>query len=126
GNDTIYSHGATYGGNGNDLIILQSSYYGGQVLGEAGDDDIRASTSGHLIAGGSGADILTGNSASDQLYSADLVANSNTPADDMGLEHDQLSVGAGDDTLGIGYGDDADGGGANDTLRLSLGGLGGG
>ena len=123
GDDTIYSHGETYGGLGNDLIILQPANFPARVLGEEGDDEIQASTtSNYVIAGGAGADVLKGNTGNDLLYSADLLPNSNDPAEDSGLEHDVLTGGAGNDTLAAGYGDDVDGGSGTDTLRLSLAG----
>jgi Ca2+-binding RTX toxin-like protein len=122
GSDTIYSHGTTYGGAGNDLIILSFTYYGGVVYGEDGNDEIRAASSGTTMAGGSGADTLTGDAGNDSIYSADIL-NGFTPLDDMGLERDVLNGFGGDDTLAAGYGDDIDGGSGNDTLRYSLGGL---
>ncbi|HET9638884.1 MAG TPA: calcium-binding protein [Allosphingosinicella sp.] len=130
GNDTIYSHGVTYGGAGNDTIVLQQSYYIGPVYGEAGDDDISAAAYySYVISGGSGADVLRGNTGDDKLVSGDFKPDSPyqaatyTPAADMGLEQDRLTGAEGNDTLAIGYGDDADGGVGNDTLWLSLGGL---
>jgi Ca2+-binding RTX toxin-like protein len=126
GDDTLYTHGTTYGGAGDDLIILQPTYYAGWVYGEAGDDDIRAASTGGHLSGGGGADILTGSILNDALYSGDAVYAANygqMPADDMGLEFDQLFGLDGDDALAAGYGDDVDGGAGADTLRLSLGGL---
>jgi Ca2+-binding RTX toxin-like protein len=123
GDDIIYSHGTTYGGAGNDLIAIQWSYYSGQVYGEAGDDDIRAAAGDALsAAGGAGADLITGDSGDDVLYSGDLGEIGQGPADDMGAEHDVIVAKSGHDTLAAGYGDDVDGGADNDTLRLSLGG----
>jgi len=127
GNDTIYSHDETHGGSGDDLIELQSSYYGGRVYGDDGDDIIYAAQpaspgAGAVISGGAGADILNGNAVNDVLASGDLSAFANTPVDDMGVEHDQLFGNDGDDVIAIGYGDDADGGAGNDILYLSLGG----
>ena len=117
----------TYGGAGNDLIVMQWSYYGGPVNGDAGDDRISSADSGNTLAGGAGADTLSGGAVADLLVSGSFVANSAgyyvAPADDAGLEHDRLSGGSGDDALAIGYGDDADGGTGTDTLRLSLAGL---
>jgi Ca2+-binding RTX toxin-like protein len=123
GNDTIYAHGLTHGDAGDDVIVMQWTYYSGQVYGDDGDDKVTAAETGNRIAGGSGADTLIGGNGADSLYSADFAANGSAAADDMGLEHDRLSGGGGADDLAIGYGDDADGGGGTDTLRLSLGGL---
>ena len=127
GNDTIYSHGETHGGSGDDLIELQSSYYGGIVFGDEGNDIIYAAqpisySSGADIVGGAGADILNGNAGNDILTSADFAPFGITPADDMGVEHDQLFGNDGDDVIAIGYGDDANGGAGNDILYLSLAG----
>jgi Ca2+-binding RTX toxin-like protein len=119
GNDTIYSHGETHGGDGNDLIILQQSYYPGIVQGDAGDDEIRASATGHTIAGGSGADRIIGGSAADQIYS-DALNDIGVPVDDAGREHDILTGGGGDDRFYAGIGDDVDGGDGSDMLALSL------
>jgi Ca2+-binding RTX toxin-like protein len=136
GNDTIYSHGQTHGGAGNDLIVLQYSYYAGLVWGDDGDDEIRASFAGHTISGGNGADILTGSTGVDKLYSGNFIDGTPTSlpgvgrtatfADDMQLDRDVLSGGAANDILAAGYGDDIDGGADSDTLYLSLGGLGAG
>ncbi|MBW8814079.1 MAG: hypothetical protein JF588_11695 [Caulobacterales bacterium] len=123
GNDTIYAHGVTRGGAGNDTIAMQQTYYAGQVSGDDGDDKITAAASGNRIAGGAGADTITGDSADDFLFSGSFSADGVNPADDAGLEHDKLSGGGGNDVLAIGYGDDADGGAGTDTLRLSLAGL---
>ena len=122
GNDKIYSHGLTFGGAGNDLIVIQGSYYGGWVYGEAGDDDITASASGSSIAGGDGADKISGDAGVDNLFSANRDPNSTTIQDDMGREHDVLAGFGGNDMLYAGYGDDVDGGSGVDALRLSLGG----
>ena len=128
GNDTIYAHGAISGGAGNDKIFVQFSYYAGQVTGDAGDDEIQASSVAAIMAGGDGSDIVRGGTGNDTLGSAGL----NPPsfpssglfvlANDMALDRDQMFGGDGDDILAIGYGDDADGGAGADTLRLSLGG----
>ncbi|HEX8240036.1 MAG TPA: calcium-binding protein, partial [Allosphingosinicella sp.] len=128
GNDTIYAYGFTYGGAGNDLIVLQQGASSGVVYGEEGDDDISAAQFyGAMLAGGAGADVLRGNSGNDKLVSGGFRPNAYyVPADDMGLEVDTLTGGEGDDTLAIGYGDNADGGFGSDTLWLSLGGLGAG
>ena len=123
GNDTIYAFGPAHGGSGDDLIIGQDASFRWQLSGDDGNDEIRASNVGSVIAGGTGSDTLIGGAGSDELYSADLIANTGGPADDMGLEHDRLTGGGGDDELAIGYGDDADGGTGIDTLRLSLGGV---
>lgn len=117
GNDTIYAGGPVSGGAGDDVIILQFSYYGGFVSGDSGDDDIRASTAGNAIAGGDGADTLTGGTGSDTLYS---YLASATYGPDVTLEHDVLTGGAGNDALYAGYGDDVDGGAGTDSLYLSL------
>jgi Ca2+-binding RTX toxin-like protein len=128
GNDTIYTGGEAHGGAGDDHIILQSSYYTGIVSGDDGNDTIEGVAAGNpnnygnTISGGAGADVITGTSHSDLLVSGSLVAGKLIPSDDAGLEHDNLSAGAGDDILAIGYGDDADGGDGNDTLSLSLAG----
>jgi Ca2+-binding RTX toxin-like protein len=122
GNDTIYSHGLTFGGAGNDLIVIQGSYYGGWVYGEAGDDDITASASGSSVAGGDGADKISGDAGADTLFSGNRDPASATIQDDMGREHDVLAGFGGNDILYAGYGDDVDGGSGSDTLRLSLGG----
>jgi Ca2+-binding RTX toxin-like protein len=131
GDDAIYAHGLTHGGAGNDVLVMQWTYYNGRVFGDEGDDRITAADSSNQIAGGSGADTLTGGAGADLLYSADYSDfgggfGVGAPADDTGLEHDRLSGGDGDDTLAIGYGDDANGGAGIDTLRLSLAGLGNG
>jgi Ca2+-binding RTX toxin-like protein len=129
GNDTIYAGGETHGGNGDDTIAMQYSYYGGRVYGDAGNDQITAAASGNTIAGGSGADIINGNSSGDLLGSADFGTGAyGTPtfADDMGLEHDVIAGFGGNDLIAAGYGDDVDGGSGTDTLRLSLGGVGSG
>lgn len=135
GNDTIYAGGETHGGAGNDKIYMQYSYYGGLVTGDAGNDTIIGADSGSSIAGGTGADALTGGVVGDHLYSADFVWQDwsdqwnqtgqfiDEPVDDMGLEKDVIAGGGGDDQIAIGYGDSADGGLDSDTLRLSLGGL---
>ncbi|MBV9526954.1 calcium-binding protein, partial [Sphingomonas sp.] len=122
GNDTIYAHGTTNGGTGNDTIVMQYTYYGGLVDGDAGNDTITAADSGNTIAGGAGADHINGGSVDDRLGSADFLPNSSTFADDVGLEHDVVNGGGGDDYVSVGYGDDADGGSGDDTLHLSLGG----
>ena len=124
GNDTIYAHGETHGGDGNDQIVISFSYYGGRVYGEAGDDQIQAAESGSVIAGGTGADIINGHSANDQLGSADFGTYPTTFSDDIGLEQDVIAGFGGNDLVSIGYGDSADGGSGSDTLRLSIGGLG--
>ena len=114
GDDTIYSHGQTHGGAGNDLIILQQSYYGGYVYGDSGNDEIRAAITGNTIYGGTGTDTIIGDGGQDRLYSAD--------GDDIGSERDVLTGGDNEDLLSVGYNDDADGGLGTDTLRLSLAG----
>ncbi|HEV2747095.1 MAG TPA: hypothetical protein VGW34_07335 [Allosphingosinicella sp.] len=121
GNDTIYAGGEVHGDAGDDLIIMQWTYYEGSVSGDDGDDEIRAAGSGNSIAGGAGADILTGDSGADTLVASSFSAAS-SPMPDGGLERDRLSGGGGNDVLWIGYGDDADGGDGNDTVRLSLAG----
>ena len=78
---------------------------------------------GDQLGGGAGADTITGSGNADFLYSSDIPPRGGT-VDDMGLEHDRLAGGAGDDILNAGYGDDVDGGAGQDTLHLSLGGLG--
>jgi Ca2+-binding RTX toxin-like protein len=123
GNDTIYSTYATWGGAGNDTIILSfTPQSGGIALGEAGDDDITAASNAITITGGTGADILRGNSGDDVLVSENFATGTYAPGFDMGLERDVLTGAGGNDTLSIGYGDDADGGTGNDSLRLSFGG----
>jgi Ca2+-binding RTX toxin-like protein len=125
GNDMIDSNYIAYGGTGNDTITLEFGYYNNMADGGAGDDQITASIAGSRIAGGSGADIINGNSANDQLGSADFGTGdygAPTFVDDMGLEHDVIAGNGGDDSISIGYGDSADGGSGSDTLRLSLGG----
>ncbi|HYJ82864.1 MAG TPA: calcium-binding protein, partial [Allosphingosinicella sp.] len=124
GNDTIYHNYVTWGGAGNDTIVMSFSFYtGAAVFGEAGDDDITAAAGNQFpISGGSGADILRGNSGNDILVAGDFAPNSVTPDYDMGLERDRLTGADGNDSLSIGYGDDADGGTGSDSLRLSFGG----
>ncbi|HWT12883.1 MAG TPA: calcium-binding protein [Allosphingosinicella sp.] len=123
GNDIIYSHGQTYGGDGDDLIILQQSYYAGFVFGDDGNDEIRAAAwFGNFIIGGNGADVLLGEAAGDVLVSAHLDPETSSPANDMGRERDSLSGGGGDDQLAAGYGDNVNGGTGTDSLSLSLGG----
>ncbi|WP_165916545.1 calcium-binding protein [Caulobacter sp. BK020] len=124
GNDTIYSHGETHGGAGDDVILMQWTYYSGWVYGDAGDDQITAAGSGNAMSGGAGADILTGSALGDTLYSGDgNQTGAAIPIADMGLEKDQLFGLDGNDVLAAGYGDEVDGGNGTDTLRLSLGGL---
>ena len=120
GDDTIYSHGTTHGGPGNDLIIMQQTYYPGTVFGDDGDDVIWAAPQGNTIYGGDGADVIHGGTGADLLFSS----NQTTTSEDMGSEHDSIDGGGGDDTISVGYGDDADGGAGNDTLQLSLAGAG--
>jgi Ca2+-binding RTX toxin-like protein len=129
GNDTIYAGGEAHGGAGNDLIVMQDTYYSGRVYGDGGNDVINAVVDGgyysvgNTIAGGSGADTLNGGAAADRLASGDFAADYGTTlADDLGRDHDVLNGGGGDDTLAAGYGDDVDGGTGTDTLSLSLGG----
>jgi Ca2+-binding RTX toxin-like protein len=70
------------------------------------------------LAGGSGADVVTGNGGNDVLYSG---GNPLDPAyGDLGFEHDVLSGGDGTDRLNIGYGDDADGGAGTDWLDANF------
>ncbi|HVY84208.1 MAG TPA: calcium-binding protein, partial [Caulobacterales bacterium] len=76
GNDTIYSHGETHGGEGDDVIMLISSYYYSNVYGDAGDDQIHAvesryGTGGSTIYGGVGNDVLYSSSGSDSLDGGD-------------------------------------------------------
>ena len=123
GNDTIHAHSETYGGNGNDTIVMSYTYYAGPVSGCAGDDQIDAAAQGNMISGGSGADTINGNSGSDMLGSGDFATYPDTFADDSGLEQDVLAGFGGDDLLAIGYGDSGDGGSGSDTLRLSFAGL---
>jgi Ca2+-binding RTX toxin-like protein len=123
GNDRIFAHGEIDGGDGDDFIDIQFSYYPGPVYGGAGDDEIRASVRSALIAGGAGADLIIGGNDGDQLGSADFAPHPAIFSDDLGLERDTLSGGGGDDLLVGGYGDNLDGGSGNDTLRLSLAGL---
>ncbi|WP_421931243.1 hypothetical protein [Phenylobacterium sp.] len=123
GDDLIYAAQA-YGGAGNDVIDMQRPNFAGWASGDEGDDRITGANVGNRIAGGIGADVLTGGDGEDFLFSANFSGVYNDPADDMGLEHDQISAGGGNDVLAIGFGDDADGGGGTDTLRLSFGGLG--
>src|SRR5262249_35843572 len=105
-------------------ITMQSTPYGGQAFGEAGDDSIVAADNNNRISGGAGADTINGSAASDYPVSGDaLSTNSMIPADDLGPQPRQISAGGGGRTLAAGYGDDVDGGGGTDTLSLSLGGL---
>ncbi|MET3664707.1 hypothetical protein [Caulobacter sp. 1776] len=124
GNDTIYASNEAYGGAGNDLIVMQGSTWGSSwAFGEAGDDELRASSYGDRLAGNEGADILKGGVGADTLYSNGLLSSvTGKPLDDFGGEHDVLSGGGGDDILAAGYGDDVDGGAGSDTLWLALGG----
>ena len=112
------------GGAGNDLIVMQGGTWGGAWgFGEAGNDELRASSQGDRLAGGDGADILVGNAGNDTLYSNGLASSATgLPLDDWGREHDVLTGAGGDDILAAGYGDDVDGGAGNDTLWLSLAG----
>jgi Ca2+-binding RTX toxin-like protein len=126
GNDLIYSHGETWGGTGNDTIILSFTYYTGLVRGEEGDDTITAAAQGNAISGGSGADVITGDAGNDQLGSADFSGSGPGFADDMGLEQDIIAASGGNDSISAGYGDSVDGGSGSDILRLSFGGLGSG
>lgn len=119
GNDTIYAHGRVSGGDGDDLIVLQQSYYTGIVQGDAGNDEIHASATGHIIGGGAGADRIIGDSGADRIYSGDINENG-VPVDDAGREHDILTGGGGDDRFYAGIGDDVDGGDGSDMLALSL------
>jgi Ca2+-binding RTX toxin-like protein len=123
GDDLIYAHGLVHGDAGNDHIVMQVTYYQGQVFADAGDDIIEASSVGNFMVGGAGADTINGAGGADTLISGDLTGpSSSTAADDMGLDHDVLSGGGGNDVFAAGLGDDVDGGAGNDTLSLSLGG----
>jgi len=124
GDDTLYPYALAHGGAGNDLILLQQTYYNAPVYGDEGDDKIVA-VQASRISGGSGADTITGSAENDFLYSADFAGDGSfpPPADDVGIERDVLTGGDGNDALAIGYGDNADGGAGADTLRLSLAGL---
>jgi len=128
GDDTIYSGGFVSGGAGNDHIVMQLSVYTSRISGDAGDDTIEAVAAGNpnnygnSIAGGDGADSITGGAHDDLLVSGNWVGNYYDYAADNGLEHDHIAGGDGNDTIAIGYGDDADGGNGSDTLNLSLGG----
>ncbi|MEO5772712.1 MAG: calcium-binding protein [Sphingomicrobium sp.] len=130
GDDTIFSYGWTYGGEGNDTITLLGSpdYYIGYVgtTGGAGDDHITGSEQADGLSGGSGADTITGGGGGDYLFSYDVTpgsgwSNESIPGD-AGTEHDVLSGGAGDDHFSAGYGDDIDGGDGTDVLRLNFSG----
>lgn len=126
GDDLIYAHGEVHGGNGNDRIEMQTTYYTSSVYGDAGNDLIKAvaegnpNAYGNVIAGGSGADSIIGGANGDALISGDLTLGSVAP--DAGLEHDILNGAGGDDRLAAGYGDDVNGGAGSDILSLSLAG----
>lgn len=127
GNDTIYAGGGSvFGEEGNDRIILTTpSSYWANVQGGAGNDEIQASSGGGNFSGNDGADILTGDTGTDFLYSNAYTLNNNGQrivVDDVGTEHDVITAGDGNDTVAIGYGDDANGGTGTDTLMLSLAG----
>lgn len=129
GNDTLYAASNASGGEGDDTIIKADGYYSqNRVAGDGGDDTIMTTSAfGDVVAGGAGADVITGSNANDTLGSGDFVdANSYEIADDLGTEQDSISAGNGDDHISAGYGDDVDGGNGTDVLRLSLGGLGSG
>lgn len=148
GNDTLYARdgGKAYGGSGDDVIFADSEAYGGSgndrielalgyayiANGDAGDDLISVtnpynrSSDGYVVrlAGGDGADTITGSSGADIIASGAFLGYPDflTPAPDMGTERDRLAGGAGADVIAGGYGDDLDGGDGTDRLRLSLGG----
>jgi Ca2+-binding RTX toxin-like protein len=127
GNDTIYAHGEVHGGAGNDRIDMQASYYTSTVYGDEGNDEINAvaegnpNAYGNTMAGGTGADRITGGANADYLVSGELPSQGYV-ALDAGLEKDTLTGGAGNDRLAGGYGDDIDGGDGSDTLSLSFAG----
>ena len=122
GNDLIYSHAETWGGAGNDTIVLSFTYYGGLVRGEEGDDTITGAIQGNYIAGGAGADVINGDDGNDFLGSGDFLVGTSSLDLDTGADHDEVNGAGGDDQISVGYGDDADGGSGSDTLRLSLAG----
>ncbi len=130
GNDLIYAGGGvTRGGDGDDRIFLDVSYYSPTLFGDAGNDLIDASNGmAGGISGGVGADTLIGGAFADIIASGDRNTAYQYPytvpqfLDDMGTEHDVISAGNGDDTVGAGFGDDVDGGAGTDSLSLSLGG----
>lgn len=123
GNDRIFAHGKIDGGAGDDYIEIQWSYYGGDVFGGSGNDEIRASAYAATIAGGSGADLIIGHIGNDKLGSADFAPYPNSFQDDTGLEQDTIYGFEGDDLIAGGYGDNLDGGAGQDTLRYSMAGL---
>ncbi len=123
GNDRIFAHGKIDGGAGDDYIEIQYSYYGGDVFGGSGNDEIRAAANAATIAGGAGADLIYGNIGNDKLGSADFAPYPSILQDDTGLEQDTIYGVDGDDLISGGYGDNLDGGAGQDTLRYSMAGL---
>ncbi|EGF90750.1 rhizobiocin RzcA [Asticcacaulis biprosthecium C19] len=68
GDDLVYAYRLTYGGAGNDTILLQGGYSSDAMYGGDGNDDIQASQwSGASFFGDAGADTLTGNNSDDVL-----------------------------------------------------------
>ncbi len=123
GNDTIYaSNAAANGGDGNDIIYgINNSSFG--LYGDAGDDQLYSAntntTLSERLVGGSGADLLVGNSGFDTIFTGEYDAASSL-GNDAGTEVDTVQAGGGNDRVWIGYGDNADGGAGIDILYLTL------
>ncbi|ESQ89800.1 hypothetical protein ABAC460_10890 [Asticcacaulis sp. AC460] len=68
GDDLIHAHGRTFGGAGNDSIVMTYSYYDGEVHGDEGDDVIDGSAQFiSMLFGDAGNDTVTGSYNSDTL-----------------------------------------------------------
>ncbi|MCH7628542.1 MAG: hypothetical protein IH997_07470 [Proteobacteria bacterium] len=123
GNDTIFSTSGAWGGDGNDRITVLPGYYGNAAFGESGDDILKsAGDNAVYLAGGTGADRLTGSSQDDTLLTDGDRSVTAVPFPDLEADHDIVVAGAGNDTIWAGMGDDIDGGEGTDKLGLSLAG----
>src|SRR6185503_3563409 len=87
GNDTIFAGGAVFGGNGNDRIEMQSTYYSSPVYGDAGDDLIigvvggNPNDNGNDLTGGDGSDTVRGGANTDILSTGNRVDGTLIAAD---------------------------------------------